>query len=242
MSTGSTVPSIPTKWIAKGFFYSKQTLSKQEKILRQFSDLENWLIVGIIVTNSLLNNHFIITFLLHLLFAKQWVAGEPFDIPLMYNLVLWNNFPKKITYFHWQIISLDGIWTLHLPSIKPMHHQLSYPGFDLTQVLEKVTFVRTTAHFSLFTRIEIFLMRVIIKLSEPDLFKRGFDSEEQDFLPSAQGLSKVKVMSKKSGANSRGMSRVSILWYLDWCSGSCGIWIPPHDGKLSGSHIACSHT
>ena len=34
MSTGSTVPLIPTNGIAKGFFYSKQTLFKQEKILR----------------------------------------------------------------------------------------------------------------------------------------------------------------------------------------------------------------
>ena len=35
-----------------------------------------------------------IRFLLHLLFAKQY-AGQSFDIPLMYNLVLWNNFLKK---------------------------------------------------------------------------------------------------------------------------------------------------
>ena len=36
-----------------------------------------------------------------------------------------------------------------------------------------------------------------VKLSEQDLFKRSFDSEEEDVLSLAQGLSKVKVMSKK---------------------------------------------
>ena len=35
-----------------------------------------------------------------------------------------------ITYFHWKIIALAGIWTSELPSTKPMRYRLSYPGLD----------------------------------------------------------------------------------------------------------------
>ena len=33
----------------------------------------------------------------HEIITKQRVAGQPLNIPLMYNLVLWNNFLIKIT-------------------------------------------------------------------------------------------------------------------------------------------------
>ena len=36
----------------------------------------------------------------------------------------------SITYFHWKILSLAGIWTPDLLSTKPMRYQLSYPGLD----------------------------------------------------------------------------------------------------------------
>ena len=41
----------------------------------------------------------------------------------------WNS-NKSITYFHWKVISIDGIWTSDLPSTKPMRYQLNYPGLD----------------------------------------------------------------------------------------------------------------
>ena len=43
---------------------------------------------------TLLNQNNIPIVLYHVL-AKQWVAGYLFNIPLIYNLILWNNFLKK---------------------------------------------------------------------------------------------------------------------------------------------------
>ena len=35
-----------------------------------------------------------------------------------------------ITYFHWKILALAGIWTWDLTGTKPICYQLSYPGLD----------------------------------------------------------------------------------------------------------------
>ena len=41
-------------------------------------------------------------------FAKGWVAGWPFNIPLMYNLILWNNFPiKKVNGDYWWDLAIS---------------------------------------------------------------------------------------------------------------------------------------
>ena len=51
------------------------------------------------------------------------------------SMYSYSNSNKSITYFHWKIIFLAGIWTLDLPSSKPMHYQLSYPGLDFKKTL-----------------------------------------------------------------------------------------------------------
>ena len=47
------------------------------------------------MTSSLQINQLIIPIVFYHVFAKQWVAGWPLYIPLMDNLILWNNFVKK---------------------------------------------------------------------------------------------------------------------------------------------------
>ena len=48
----------------------------------------------------------------------------------------------SITYFHWNIISLAGIWTSDLLSTKPMCYQLNYPGKDNINKLAPSTSMR----------------------------------------------------------------------------------------------------
>ena len=43
---------------------------------------------------------------------------------------LYSNWNNPITYFHWKILTLAGIWTRDLPGTKPICYQLSYPGLD----------------------------------------------------------------------------------------------------------------
>ena len=42
----------------------------------------------------------------------------------------YSNSNNPVTYFHWKILTLAGIWTQDLPGTKPICYQLSYPGFD----------------------------------------------------------------------------------------------------------------
>ena len=105
---GITLKVNTFKVNCKRLFYCNQNLNNI-RFRARYSDPDNWLIIGTIVTSSLQINHLIITIVFYHVFAKQWVAGWPFDIPLMYNLSLWNNFlikkPKKITQLtsgHWE--------------------------------------------------------------------------------------------------------------------------------------------
>ena len=41
-----------------------------------------------------------------------------------------SNLNNPVTYFHWKILALAGIWTRDLPGTKPICYQLSYPGLD----------------------------------------------------------------------------------------------------------------
>ena len=82
------------------------------KIVNLLHIKDNWLIMGTIVTSSLwIINHLITTFLFHHVSAKRWVAGWPFNIPLMYNIILWNNFLKKTFIVQIWLLGLDG-WGL----------------------------------------------------------------------------------------------------------------------------------
>ena len=45
-------------------------------------------------------------------------------------IYLYSNSNKSVTYFHWKILTLAGIWTPDLPGTKPKCYQLSYPGLD----------------------------------------------------------------------------------------------------------------
>ena len=50
----------------------------------------------------------------------------------------YSNLNTSITYYHWKIIALAGIWTLDLPSTKLMSYQWSYPGLDHVPMLRFV--------------------------------------------------------------------------------------------------------
>ena len=45
-----------------------------------------------------------------------------------------SNSNNSVTYFHWKMLALSGIWTGDVPSTKPICYQLSYPGLDQFQV------------------------------------------------------------------------------------------------------------
>ena len=45
----------------------------------------------------------------------------------------YSNSNNPVTYFHWKIIALAGIWTLDLPGTKSICYQLSNPGLDWCQ-------------------------------------------------------------------------------------------------------------
>ena len=72
VSTGLTVPSTPPKWIAKGLFYCNQNKTRSRA---QYQDIDNWLIIGTIVTSSLQINQSTIPIVFYHVFAKRWVAG-----------------------------------------------------------------------------------------------------------------------------------------------------------------------
>ena len=42
----------------------------------------------------------------------------------------YSNSNNPVTYFHWKILTLAGIWTRYLTGTKPICYQLSYPGLD----------------------------------------------------------------------------------------------------------------
>ena len=72
-----------------------------------------------------------------------WLVGTPFMVVVLlcyqpyarapniyWNYNSYSNSKKSITFFCWKILALARIWTSDLPSTKPMHSQLSYPGLD----------------------------------------------------------------------------------------------------------------
>ena len=47
---------------------------------------------------------------------------------------LYSNSNNPVTYFHWKILALAGIWTQDLPATKRICYQLSYPGLDFKEL------------------------------------------------------------------------------------------------------------
>ena len=47
-------------------------------------------------------------------------------------------FEQSVTYFHWKILDLAGIWTRYLTGTKPICYQLSYPGLDCHFITPKI--------------------------------------------------------------------------------------------------------
>ena len=58
---------------------------------------------------------------------------------------------NSITYFHWKIVALAGIWTRDNPSTKPICYQLSYPGLDWLCKLHLVWNIQTKSKDFSFT-------------------------------------------------------------------------------------------
>ena len=47
---------------------------------------------------------------------------------------MYSNSNNPVTYFHWKILTLAGIWTRDFPGTKPICYQLSCPGLDLFNI------------------------------------------------------------------------------------------------------------
>ena len=85
---------------------------------------------------------------------------------------LYSNSNNSVTYFHWKILALAGIWTRDFPGTKPICYQLSYHAAKMLSWRTKIQ--STVQLFLTLLHPIIFCLHVEVWLSNQPLVPLGY--------------------------------------------------------------------